>query len=114
MNWKNSLDKYLTQPTDDGFDDWCDDVLGNKISDTFYYDNEKWINEYGGQCNKWLNKLFRSGKDTTEAAQIIERVFRIYRPSVCLLIDTTCGYRTWNGKCNCEDDKCRQKHTLKL
>jgi len=32
--------------------------------------------------------------------------------SVCLLIDTTCGYRTWNGKCNCEDDKCRQKQTV--
>jgi hypothetical protein len=33
------------------------------------------------------------------------------RKSICLLIDTTCGYRTWNGLCNCEDNKCRQKLT---
>lgn len=32
--------------------------------------------------------------------------------SVCLLTDTTCGYRMWNGLCNCEDDKCKQKQTV--
>lgn len=83
MDWKVSLDRYLTTPPDDGFygwcefDGWCEDVLGNKITDTFYNENENWIDEYYGQCNKWLNELFRRGKDTTEAAQIIERAFKI-------------------------------------
>ena len=78
MDWKVSLDRYLTTPPDDGFDGWCEDVLGNKITDTFYNENEKWIDEYNGQCNKWLNDLFRRGKDTTEAAQMVERAFKIY------------------------------------
>jgi hypothetical protein len=79
MNWKNSLDRYLTTPPDDGFDAWCDDVVLNKITDTFYNENEYWIYEHNGQYDKWLNELFRRSKDTTEAAKIIERAFKIYR-----------------------------------
>jgi hypothetical protein len=26
-----------------------------------------------------------------------------------LNLNNTCGYKTWNGRCNCEDDKCNQK-----
>ena len=29
--------------------------------------------------------------------------------SICLSDNTTCGYRTWNGKCNCIDNKCKLK-----
>ena len=73
MNWKTSLDRYLTTPPDDGFNDWCEDVCGHKITDYFYEKNEPWIEEYGGLCNEWLNKLFNKGKDSTTAAAIIER-----------------------------------------
>ena len=76
--WKISLDKYLTTPpNDDYFDTWCDDILDNKFTNTFYNENEDWVNEYDGQCNKWFNKLFNRNKDTTKAAQIIERLFSI-------------------------------------
>ena len=78
MNWKTSLDKYLTTPYDDGFDDWADDVLGKMITDTFYNENENWLNEHSGQCNKWLNELFNRGKSTIEAARIIERAFYFF------------------------------------
>jgi hypothetical protein len=78
MDWKTSLDRYLTTEPDDGYTEWCEDVLGNQISERFYNQNEKWIDESNGQCNKWLNKLFNRGIDTPEAAKIIERTFNIY------------------------------------
>lgn len=79
MNWKASLDKYLTTAPDDGFDSWCEDVLENKITDAFYNQNELWININDGQCSKWLNELFKRGIDTDESAKIIERAFNLYR-----------------------------------
>ena len=79
MDFKLSLDRYLTKTPDTGFDDWCEDVLGHKISDEFYNINEKWIDEYSGQCNKWLNELFNKGKEPEKAAQIIERGFKLYK-----------------------------------
>jgi hypothetical protein len=81
MNWKISLDKYLTTPPHDGFDGWSEDAC-NKIADTFYDENEKWINEYDGQCNKWLNELFRRGKSPTDAAKIIERAFKFNKINI--------------------------------
>jgi hypothetical protein len=78
MNWKQSLDRYLTTEPDNGFDGWCDDVLGHKISDTFYNDNAEWVECVDGQCNKWLNKLFDKGINTDETAMIIERAYRLY------------------------------------
>lgn len=42
MNWKTSLDKYLTNPPDNGFDFWCDKVIDH-LSDEFYNLNENWI-----------------------------------------------------------------------
>lgn len=77
MDWKIGLDRYLTTPPDDGFDNWCEDVC-DRITNIFYDENEKWINDGSGQCNKWLNELFRRGKDATEAAKMIERAFRFY------------------------------------
>jgi hypothetical protein len=77
MDWKIGLDKYLTSSPDDKFDNWSDDVLNN-LTNTFYDENEDWIVEYDGQCNKWLNELFRRGKDTIDTSLIIERAFKIY------------------------------------
>ena len=48
MDWKVSLDRYLTTPPDDGFDGWCEDVLGNKITDTFYNENENGLTNITG------------------------------------------------------------------
>lgn len=78
MNWKISLDKYLTTPPDDGFDNWCEDVLGDKISNKFFQENENWILDTDGKCNEWLNKLFNRGVNERWAAQVIERAFRFY------------------------------------
>jgi hypothetical protein len=78
MSWKISLDKYLTTPPDDGFDNWCDYIVENEISEDFYIENEDWIINGSGQCNKWLNKLFDQRKTPTESAKIIERAFKIY------------------------------------
>lgn len=75
MNWKVSLDKYLTTPHEDGFDNWCENVLGMDLSDEFYKQNEEWILEYDGTCNKWLNKLYDRGYETKQAAKMIERTF---------------------------------------
>ena len=70
------LDKWLTTPPDDGFDNWAEDVLANKISNEFYKENENWID--GIQCNDWVNKLFERDVDTNKAAKILERAFNIY------------------------------------
>lgn len=79
MSWKVSLDKYLTTPPDDGFDSWCDDVIGNKISEEFYFKNEDWIFNNNGLCDKWLNRLFDKGKSSEEAANILQRTFNLYK-----------------------------------
>jgi len=78
MDWKISLDRYLTTEPNDEFHNWSEDVLENKITNEFYYENEKWIDESDGQCNKWMNKLYDRGKTPTEAAVIIERAYKIY------------------------------------
>lgn len=78
MNWKQSLDKYLTTPPDNGFDDWVDDIIGNKISDKFYEEAiDCWL--VGKVCNKWLNDLFHKGIEPEVAAKIIERAFYLYK-----------------------------------
>jgi len=61
---------------------------------------------------KWFKRFFK--KKQVEVAETKQLNIPDVIKSVCLLIDTTCGYRTWNGKCNCEDNKCRQKQTVLL
>ena len=79
MNWKISLDKYLTTPYDDGFEDWANKVI-EYMSDDFYNKNEDWINKDNGQCNKWLNKIFYNKcKEPKISATIIERSYKLYK-----------------------------------
>lgn len=78
MGFSESLDKYLTTPPEDDFNNWYEDLLGNKLSDIFYNSNENWIEESNGTCEKWINKLFNRDKSTTEAALIIERAYKLY------------------------------------
>lgn len=75
MDWKVSLDKYLTSGPDCNFDNWAD-LVTESFSDDFFNKNEEWILEYDGVCNDWLNRLYH--KEPTEAAGIIERSFRLY------------------------------------
>jgi hypothetical protein len=77
MDWKNSLDKYLTTEPQDNFEDWCEEVV-NSFSDAFYTQNEAWIEEHSGQCNKWLNSLYNRNKDASESSLIIQRAFNNY------------------------------------
>jgi hypothetical protein len=77
MDWKDSLDKYLTTEPQDNFEDWCEDVV-NSFSDTFYNKNEHWIEESSGQCNKWFNKLYDKDRNSNESALIIQRAFDMY------------------------------------
>jgi hypothetical protein len=76
MDWKVSLDKYLTSEPFDGFDNFCEMIIGNHISDCFYQQNEDWL--YSEQCDKWLNKLYKKDIALSYCAMIIERGFKIY------------------------------------
>ena len=77
MDWKDSLDRYLTTEPNDNFEDWCEEVVNN-FSDAFYTQNEAWIEESSGKCNKWLNSLYNRDKDASESSLIIQRAFNNY------------------------------------
>lgn len=73
------LDKYLTEPPDDGLDGWADDVVGRHITDEFFEQNVDWIIDTEGVANKWMCDLYyNKGKSPWVAAKIIERAFNIY------------------------------------
>lgn len=81
MDWKDSLDKYLTTEPDDGFTGWCESLI-DKIPDSIYLENGYWFEDEIGLCNIWLNKLFNKGMNYEYAANIIIRAFYIYvKPS---------------------------------
>ena len=81
MNWKNSLDKYLTSEPYDNFDVWAE-AIQESFTDQFYNNNEEWVLEYDGQCNKWMNKMFYKNQwsdvQPIDVARIIERAHSIY------------------------------------
>ena len=77
MNWKQSLDRYLTTPPDDGFTDYCERVT-EAFSDDFFNTNERWILDETEQIDKWFNKLFSKGIEPIISSKIIERAFKIY------------------------------------
>ena len=76
MNWKQSLDKYLTSsPPDDGFTDYFE-AITESMSDQFFNNNEDWILN-SVLMNDWADKLFIKGIDPMQSAIIIERAFRL-------------------------------------
>jgi hypothetical protein len=75
MNWKTSLDRYLTASPNYDFEYWCEYVT-EAMSESFFDANEDWILENNGQCEKWINRLI--DKDPKQASAIIERAFNIY------------------------------------
>lgn len=76
MDWKHSLDRYLTSEPDFGFDLWCERVY-DSFSEEFFIENYEWIDKPDGTCNDWFNKLY--GKDHKQSSMIIERAFGIYK-----------------------------------
>ena len=78
MEWKQSLDKYLTTEPDDGFSDWVEELIDKHITEYFYKENEEWLDEPNGLCNIWLNKLFNKGFEPIKAAEILERAYNLH------------------------------------
>lgn len=76
MDWKISLDRWLTTPPDDEFTDYCEYVV-DAFSEEFYDKNEDWIID-SEQSDKWLSNLYRKSIDPKEASKIIERAFIRY------------------------------------
>jgi len=80
MDWKTSLDKYLTsEPPNDGFDIWCEVITEKHITKQFFDLHEDWILDNNGQCENWLNELFNRGKLPEDASKIIERAFKLFK-----------------------------------
>lgn len=78
MTWKASLDRYLTTPYDDGFEDWTEKIC-DKLPNAFWSKNVDWFID-SDFCLNWLNKIFYK-KDMTieQAAQLIERTHKLYK-----------------------------------
>ena len=86
MDWKQSLDRYLTTPPNDGFDNWAEQTI-EKMSEDFYETNELWVmdSEQCNKCwimdseqsNKWMSKLYDKGIPPEIASTVIERTYRI-------------------------------------
>ena len=77
MNWKTSLDRYLTNPPDDGFDYYFENV-SESLSDEFWGEQEDWILD-SKEFEKSVEKCFNKGWEPKYSATIIERAFRIYK-----------------------------------
>ena len=71
MNWKQSLDRYLTTPPDDCFDNWAESTI-ESLSEDFYKANEEWVDK-SEEFNFWLNELFYDfDLEPKKAAKLIE------------------------------------------
>ena len=79
MDWKQSLDRYLTTGPQDDFSPFAESLI-DSLSQDFYNANEDWIDESDGLFNKWMNKLYNKSIDYKTAAKIIERAFKTYKP----------------------------------
>ena len=77
MNWKISLDRYLTTPPDDGFDNYFENVCEN-LSNEFWDAHEDWILD-SKEFEKSVERCFNKGCEPKYSASIIERAFRIYK-----------------------------------
>lgn len=79
MDWKKSLDLYLTQEPDWYFEynNFYEHVV-DSFSDEFYNENENWIVD-SEQMDKWVSKLYdKSIFSPKECSIIIERAFKLY------------------------------------
>jgi len=64
MDWKQSLDRYLTNPPDDGFDGFAENVI-NQLPDDFFNEYESWL--FSEKCDFLLYSYFRDGYTVEQA-----------------------------------------------
>ena len=76
MEWKLSLDRWLTSPPEEYYDNWVDDTI-NLIPNTKYQLYESWILDYK---NRWFDRLFTKGLTPKEASKVITRGLLIFKP----------------------------------
>ena len=70
MNWKQSLDRYLTSgPPDDGFSDYVERTT-DLISDEVWSLHEDWI--LGDEATDLFNKCFIEDLTPEQAAKVFE------------------------------------------
>lgn len=75
MNWKTSLDRYLTTPPDDGSEEYCFTVWDKYTNDIT---DDKW-EENTELFEKWTDKCFDKGLSPEQAGKLIERAYSIYK-----------------------------------
>ena len=76
MNWKISLDRYLTTPPDDGFDGYFDQIV-ESFTEKFWDEHENWILD-SKDFQTLVENCFNKGRDPKYSSKIIERAFNIY------------------------------------
>lgn len=74
MNWKTSLDKYLTTPPDDGFDNWVEKTI-ELLQDDVFNKHEQWIVD-SSECNEYLNDMFNKNWTPYRASQVLTRILK--------------------------------------
>ena len=74
MNWKQSLDNYLTNPPDDGFTDWAENTI-ELIHDDVFNHHEGWILD-SSECNEYLNDMFNKGWSPLKASEVLTRILK--------------------------------------
>jgi hypothetical protein len=72
---KIALDKYLTNMPDDGFDNWCEQIV-NKIPDEIFNSNEDYFTESSGDFNWLLNTWFNKGYEIDQVIEEIKIIFK--------------------------------------
>ncbi len=73
MDWKQSLDKWLTSEPEDLFSAWAEQVV-DAVIDEVYTDNEAWFESE--ECDDMLNVLYKQDMDVIDASQEIEVFLR--------------------------------------
>ena len=79
MNWKTSLDKWLTTDPNEGYYSYIENVVEHLTND-FYTANEDWIMKGDTLFDTWVDKLYH--KDLyhpKRSAEIIERAHKFYK-----------------------------------
>ena len=74
----SALDRYLTDPPDDPFSDYWEEVI-NAISEPFYTLREDWLDK-DPIAQGWIEKAYNNGKSPAETAILVERAFNLYKP----------------------------------
>lgn len=60
------------------FNLWWDDLIINQISHEFFELHQDWLVQPGGQCERWILRLYMKGKTTRQSAEIIKRAFYLF------------------------------------